>query len=376
MADIEITHNLTEGTLVHGTARGDGTGAILGGRGGCGFRFSRSLGSWYLPHSRDKVSKTWEIQEAERRLTEAGHTVVVKVDDASPGREFGEAEAERNEWAEERAERYGARGLRASQAGSSRWRRNRERMSHIPLGQPILVGHHSERRHRNFLDKMHRSDGIAVRDMKRGEYWAARAGAAEKYKQHRENLPTTLRRIERLEAELRRIDRHLESMRAKDLAEAEASRAVVRGAALRGWFRKLVRRPPVPVPAGPGVIRMTTTREQTAGELAYWQEHVEKLKAQGAKVWGPGDFGKGDFALHRGRWFEVIRVNPKTLTVPWQHLGDFSRPVLTVEAATTAYRTGERLPTDRFPYDDIQGRMSAKEMAEKLAQLEAESQNG
>ncbi|MER6809962.1 DUF3560 domain-containing protein [Spirillospora sp. NPDC000708] len=367
MATIKITHTLPEGTLVHGTERGDGTGTILGGRGGCGFRFSRDLACWYLPHSRDKVSKTWVIGEAKRRLTEAGHTVAVEIDDASPGRDFGEAEAERNERAEDRAERYGARGHRALRAGLSRWQHNRERMSHIPMGQPILVGHHSERRHRNFLDKMHRSDGIAVKDMKRGEYWAARAAAAEKYRQHRENLPTTLRRIERLEAELRRMDRHLESMRVKAEAEAAAKRAAARGAALREWLRKLLRRPHAPVPASPGMIRMTTTREQTAGELAYWHEHVEKLKAEGLKVWGPGDFTKGDFALHRGRWFEVIRVNPKTLTVPWQHLGDH-RAVLTVEAATKAQLTGGRLHTDRFGYDDIQGRMSAEEMAVKLAQ--------
>lgn len=365
MAVVTITHSLKEGTLVRGTERGDGTGKILGGREGCGFRFSRDLDAWYLPHSRDRVSKTWEIREAERRLTEAGHAVTVEVDDATPGRGFAEAEADRNERAEDRAERYGTRGRRATQAAVSRWRRNRERMSHIPLGQPILIGHHSERRHRNFLDKMHRSDGIAVRDKERGEYWTARAAAAEKYRQHRENLPTTLRRIERLEAQLRRIDRHLESM--GERSEAEASRDTGRAAALRERWRKLARRKPTPVPVSPAMIRMTTTREQTAGELAYWQEHVEKAKAEGATVWGPDDFAKGDFALHRGRWFEVIRVNPKSLTVPWQHLGDH-RAVLTVEVATRSQRTGGRLHTDRFPYDDIQGRMSAEEMAAKLAQ--------
>lgn len=363
MATITITHNLAEGTLVHGTSREDGTGKILGGKGGCGFRFSRNLGAWYLPHSRDRVSKDWVIRDAERRLTEAGHAVTVEIDDASPGRDFAAAEAERIERAEERADRYGRRGAAATAAGESRWARNRERMSHIPMGQPILVGHHSEGRHRRFLDRMHRSDGRAVKDMKRGEYWAARAEAAAKYRERRENLPTTLRRIEKLEAGLRGLDRRL-----AEALEAAAAEGGPEGRAdkVPAWVRRMLRRPAPPVPDSPAVVRLRTLREQTDGQLAYWREHVARLEAEGAKVWGPADFSKGDFALHRGRWFEVIRVNAKTLTVPWQHLGYGT--VLTVEAATKAQRTGGKLHTDRFPYDDIQGRMSAEEMAAKLAQ--------
>ncbi|WP_141575890.1 DUF3560 domain-containing protein [Actinomadura sp. WMMA1423] len=361
---ITITHTLAEGTLVHGTARGDGTGQILGGKGGCGFRFSRNLDAWYLPHSRDWVSNTVVIREAERRLREAGYTVTVEVDDASRGRDFAEAEAERNERAEDRAERYGTRGARAARAGAARWAHNRERMSHIPMGQPILVGHHSERRHRNFLDRMWRSDGIAVKDMKRGEYWAARSAAAAKYQDRRESLPTTLRRIAKLEAELRALDRRLADAQERAAVEAEPGGRAER---MRGWIRRMLRRTDAPVPDSPAVVRLRTMREQTDGQLAYWREHVERLEEQGAKVWGPGDFTAGDFALHRGRWYEVIRVNPKTLTVPWQHLG-IHTAVLTVEAATKAQKTGGRLHTDRFGYDDIQGRMSAEEMAAKLAQ--------
>lgn len=38
----------------------------------------------------------------------------------------------------------------------------REEVSGIPFGQPILVGHHSERRHRNVIDKARRAMGRAV----------------------------------------------------------------------------------------------------------------------------------------------------------------------------------------------------------------------
>lgn len=54
----------------------------------------------------------------------------------------------------ERAER---RLEKAQQAAENSLKRAREIGSHIPMGQPILVGHHSEKRHRRDLEKIDRS---------------------------------------------------------------------------------------------------------------------------------------------------------------------------------------------------------------------------
>ncbi|MFE5808361.1 hypothetical protein [Streptomyces sp. NPDC056491] len=44
---------IQNGTLAEGTARGDGSAEILKGH---YFRWSRNLGCWYLPHSRDRAA--------------------------------------------------------------------------------------------------------------------------------------------------------------------------------------------------------------------------------------------------------------------------------------------------------------------------------
>ena len=49
----------------------------------------------------------------------------------------------------------------------------------IPFGQPILVGHHSEKRHRNALERSHRKMGQSIEAQKKAEYYEAKAASAE-----------------------------------------------------------------------------------------------------------------------------------------------------------------------------------------------------
>ena len=49
----------------------------------------------------------------------------------------------------------------------------------IPMGQPILVGHHSEKRHRRDLDKSWNAMGKSVQESEKAEYYRKKAEAAE-----------------------------------------------------------------------------------------------------------------------------------------------------------------------------------------------------
>lgn len=51
--------------------------------------------------------------------------------------------------------------------------------SAIPFGQPILVGHHSESRDRNYRNRFHRKYEKAFDESKRADYWDGKAAAAE-----------------------------------------------------------------------------------------------------------------------------------------------------------------------------------------------------
>jgi len=148
---IRLIHTHAEGTLVDGTARGDGSAPVLKAH---RFRWSRHLGSWYLPHTRDRMAQRRIIDNVRGALEAAGFAVAVDIDDAY--RPTAEVEADRAQRMSERAaaldakaERYEA-SAEAAQAAADRI------SDAIPFGQPILVGHHSEGRHRRDLDRMHR----------------------------------------------------------------------------------------------------------------------------------------------------------------------------------------------------------------------------
>lgn len=73
------------------------------------------------------------------------------------------------ERAEARRQRLEERAQRAAGEAATHDRRFRQVADMIPLGQPILVGHHSERRHRRDLERMDRSmrEAARLRDLSR-----------------------------------------------------------------------------------------------------------------------------------------------------------------------------------------------------------------
>ncbi|MEB3067345.1 hypothetical protein, partial [Parvimonas micra] len=70
-------HAAAEGTLIEGTSRGDGSAEALKAN---GWRWSRALGSWYVPHSRDREPKTAIINRTAEQLTAAGFIVEISID--------------------------------------------------------------------------------------------------------------------------------------------------------------------------------------------------------------------------------------------------------------------------------------------------------
>lgn len=61
--------------------------------------------------------------------------------------------------------------------GNARYARARQLAAAIPFGQPILVGHHSERRDRNYRTRIHTTFGKAFEQLKAAGEYSARAAA-------------------------------------------------------------------------------------------------------------------------------------------------------------------------------------------------------
>lgn len=161
---IEITHTRRDGTLVEGTDKGDGSAEILkmrdyGWRRSVPFKWSRYLGCWYLPHSRDKQAVRPTIDLLAERLRKKGFEVSVTVNE-DERRSFAEAEADRAERAEGRTERFGGYADNAAASSESLHGQAQQMASRIPFGQPVLLGHHSEQRDRNFRDRIHNTMGF------------------------------------------------------------------------------------------------------------------------------------------------------------------------------------------------------------------------
>ena len=77
-----------------------------------------------------------------------------------------------------RVERYEERAARAQAESDAASKAAHDILSHIPPGQPILVGHHSERRHRRDLEKSDRNMRKSVEAGEKAAYYAGRAASA------------------------------------------------------------------------------------------------------------------------------------------------------------------------------------------------------
>lgn len=341
MSAITITHTRADGTLIEGSRRGDGVWETLKGLHD-NWRYFRSLGQIGLGQSRDRTANTYRINRAAEALRAAGHEVTVEIDDTQR-RSFAEAEAERYERAEDRAAYHENVAGSAARASEAAWNAEHGILDMIPMGQPILVGHHSEKRHRRDLERAESLRRRGMAEAERAEYHEDRAQAAEQFQARRESIPTTLRRIAKLEAEERGLLRGING----------------HTAGRRPYIRE------VPPATGAHLERLTAELASVQEQLTYWREHVARAQAeQGVKVWSAADFTKGDFVRYRDfGWYEVLRVNAKSLTIP-AIIND--GPVVRREGARCTW-------TDSAPYDKVTARKSAAEMAAMIAEAEKAS---
>lgn len=77
----------------------------------------------------------------------------------------------------------------------------------IPLGQPILVGHHSERHARRDAERIDRGMRRTLQLWKTSAYWERRAAGALRHAKYKERADVRARRIKTIEADKRKRER-------------------------------------------------------------------------------------------------------------------------------------------------------------------------
>jgi len=176
----------------------------------------------------------------------------------------------------------------------------------IPFGQPIQVGHHSEKSDRNYRARIHNKMGKGFKALETAEYYDHRAAASDGYEERTFDSGKIQRNIKKLEARVRSMilysDKHIFRWQV-ELRRYHAGISKERGGDLLSretlqWCED----------------RILVLEEQ----LDYWRSIIRQKQAvDGLKVWGPGDFEKGERIEANGAEAIIIRVNKKSLTVEY-----------------------------------------------------------
>lgn len=205
--------------------------------------------------------------------------------------------------ADSRSYRFETYSDNAAARSKAAYERSNAAVAGIPLGQPIMVGHHSEKRHRAALARSWSAMDKSVEESKKADYWKQRAQASVSHADRRLRPEAIKRRIELLEKELRTAARQMDPKN----FEGRAGRRVdwEDEDTIELWNRNIDR----------------WTRIQTHAEirLAYEQAMYE---ASGGLVSDKKPLQVGGAIQNRfGHWLPILKVNRKSVTTIYPYGG-------------------------------------------------------
>lgn len=241
------------------------------------------------------------------------------------------------ERAEERADRFGEYSDKRA-ADAERAHAGVEAIcEHIPLGQPILVGHHSERRARKDAERIDQGMRRAVSMWETSKYWTARAAGALRHAKHKERKDVRARRIKGLEADLRKMNRARQESQGWLTKWQAENLTMERATAMAGYDHVSVRVEGRAYDTSSLYSELKDGRMDLAQAIAEaeahhvaiirragrWANHIElRLSYERAMLAEAGGLVAERFRLEvggrvlvRGEWLTVLRVNKSGDTV-------------------------------------------------------------
>lgn len=179
---------------------------------------------------------------------------------------------------EERAAVHAGRAAREAGRSDASYLASNEAVRGIEPGQPILRGHHSQRRHEGDVARSNAHMSASVAHSRKAERAAGRSAEVQRQTRRRENPVVMARRVERLERDQRTLERRL-----RGAGEAPNTRA----------------------------------------ELADIEAEIEFLRSSiadsGVKQYTRADLKRGDKVKIRDGWDTVLKANPKTVETQGIH---------------------------------------------------------
>lgn len=267
--------------------------------------WSRSRRAWVLPRSLRQERRDSIVALFLSTMAAAGRTV--EVNDTGRRLTAQERHENRSERLAQRADRHESRAAAAAQTAEAAYAERRRIGDSIPMGQPILVGHHSEARHRRDLDRMDRAVARWIASEKTAEERARLARGLRQALDRGENIGVVRRRLDRLRADERDVRRRL---------DGTGSDRYGSGKPAEGQYRS----------------RLVGRLDSLTDEIRFNEDLLAELASEGQHVWGREDFERGDLVMHRSEWLKVARVNARSLSVEWPPLGTWTLPYDRVQA--------------------------------------------
>jgi hypothetical protein len=204
-------------------------------------------------------------------------------------RSFAEQVEAEQERAADRAERMEDRAATSAERSQAHGAAGHRMFDAIPFGQPILVGHYSESRDRNYRDRAGRQIDKSIAEAGKAEYYSRRAVTAQatadgaKFKD-----PAYLgNRIAECESRLRELNRMLEG---RDFAFSEAR--------------------PISDKRRESLNELTGEQQE---RLAFFQACLANC---GRVIYSRETLAGKTEILLRGRWKPIVKLNSKTVAVP------------------------------------------------------------
>ncbi len=190
---------------------------------------------------------------------------------------FAEQQERKEERAINRAERYEKYADNALKLSSQLYQTNMG-VLHAMAGTPILIGHHSEKRHRRELEKFDNRMRRSIEEDKKAEHYQDRIEHINWKVENQKYDPTYLNnRIEENEARLRKIDKN------------------------KKWYSDYESR-----------------RQEVVDKIEYFKgllnEVMQERAEKGELIPSPSTISKGDLIKYKNTWYPVVRVNRKTVT--------------------------------------------------------------
>lgn len=147
----------------------------------CGWRWSPTLEAWYLPRNLRRQTIIDRVNTTYQRLTDAGYSVSMVVEEAADAAERREYRAESKK---RRIEKNETKARKMMAEAATQFDKSRSAVENIPLGQPVMPGK-TGRRHQAALG---RSREALARGSEALEAAHAAAAAAQRGREDLDNM--------------------------------------------------------------------------------------------------------------------------------------------------------------------------------------------